>query len=365
VNLENISIWFRQNAAADGRSELKGNATSSNVTSDTATTTTTTTTAGLLKPSKLANSLLRSATAFKSSKKDEEPVAVEETSDDYMYTRLQTDYDKELDRQWQKNGPVLGSVRIFEHHHILMTFNLRAIRSAKGKRSVSFMNGQSQYICYKATEMTVVNSTILTPVVGVGTGTPAKLHVIDPQRDSYKVECPVDTQYLGAAIAIGNEAPYIYDLRRFLECDAIFGYLLPKPSPPPPQFTASSNANDTSISSYASKPKINLVACTQLDAGHLEMMPQWIEYYKLIGFDQLWIYLDADIHTQIPDRVRTYMNRPDVMTYASLVPFHRKHHSHSRHVSGPFYWQSIQQLDCLTVAKRANVNWIYLNDVDE
>jgi len=118
VNLENISIWFRQNAAADGRSELKGNATSSNVTSDTATTTTTTTTAGLLKPSKLANSLLRSATAFKSSKKDEEPVAVEETSDDYMYTRLQTDYDKELDRQWQKNGPVLGSVRIFEHHHI-------------------------------------------------------------------------------------------------------------------------------------------------------------------------------------------------------------------------------------------------------
>ena len=153
----------------------------------------------------------------------------------------------------------------------------------------------------------------------------------DPHHHSLIMECPADT-----STKVFNSLGMEFELQAFLECEKLESLLPPK---------------------LSSRDK--LVMCTSVQGEQdLALVPQWIEYHRLFGFQQFWIYVNDNWIETKKGELPKYFDHPEVQQYASLIPYDFVH------VKSFFYQQAIQN-DCITLGRRENITWMALIDVDE
>uniref|UniRef100_A0A7S3KZY0 Glycosyltransferase family 92 protein n=1 Tax=Amphora coffeiformis TaxID=265554 RepID=A0A7S3KZY0_9STRA len=131
-----------------------------------------------------------------------------------------------------------------------------------------------------------------------------------------------------------------FDLKPYLACDRLQQALMP----------------------FNSK-QAKIAACTQVKyPSSYDLVPQWIEYHRMIGIDTFWIYINDDMKTyeaEAPD-VMDYFQRRDVQQYASALPYGWP----GENVE-PFFFQRVLLNECIENGLRNNVTWVLLSDVDE
>lgn len=162
----------------------------------------------------------------------------------------------------------------------------------------------------------------------------------DPRWKKMIMECPADTTSVYVPPSKEGEGMNLwYNTTGYMACDSVSSALFP------------------------SSPDPKLVSCTMTERSNIEIVPQFIEYYKLIGFDHVWIFYN-DNWDQLHQECRHivgYFNNPEVRQYASLIP-----HEWAPMESplAPLY-QPTTQDECMALGRRFNVDWMFLNDVDE
>jgi len=233
----------------------------------------------------------------------------------HCYNDLFDDVRKIIPHQREHGLPILTSVRFTKTGTLQLLFVMKHFKR----------NGQYSYQYFHNASWHCDNKT-----------SRARLWPVDPHRHSLIMECPASTKRTVHTDSIS------YDLSKYLECERASHSLFP---------------GDPSNTMTP-----HIVACTQVKSSdNLKLVPQWIEYHKMIGVDQIWVYLNDSWNNTLsrtPDVAR-YFERPDVQQYASLLPFE------FFGKATPFFYQQAQQNDCLAVARRQNVTWALLTDVDE
>jgi len=120
-----------------------------------------------------------------------------------------------------------------------------------------------------------------------------------------KMYCPVST----TTLVFETEDPALksklmFDLRPYLACDG--QDLLPP----------------NTVAAEHQKPYV--AACTTVKGAEMyDLLPQWIEYHRMIGIETFWIHIDDKMdrfYRQAPD-VWLYFQRPDVQRYTALLPY--------------------------------------------
>jgi hypothetical protein len=176
-------------------------------------------------------------------------------------------------------------------------------------------------------------------------------------RDMLIMQCPDTTNFVqvrDVQQVINTTKPLSsisYNLTKYLECEDKSKWLYQ--SPKKKKKSSTTHAPTTSSSSSRS----TLALCTMVDQSATNLIPQWIEYYRLIGFDHVWIYWNDEWDRRSPDLIR-YMERPDVLQYASLIPW-------KWDGTRGFIYQPSQTTDCLAVSRQQKFTWTFLADVDE
>lgn len=259
--------------------------------------------ASLRNESKAVSNDVASGTTLQSAINPDRQAAI------HCYNDLFDMAKKTIPHQRERGLPVLTSVRYTKKSTLQLLFVTKDLN----KQKYQYFHGASWYCDDRSNK--------------------ARLWPGDPHRHSLIMECPAKTNKTVHTDSVS------YDLMKYLECERACLSLFPDPR------------NNTTP---------HIVACTQVaSAEDLKLVPQWIEYHKLIGVDQIWVYLNDswnDTLSLTPD-VAKYFERKDVQQYASLLPFEFFGHG--------FFYQQAQQNDCLTLARHQNVTWAVLTDVDE
>lgn len=101
-------------------------------------------------------------------------------------------------------------------------------------------------------------------------------------------------------------------------------------------------------------PKVNLAACTMVKGQPRALLPQWIEYHKLLGFERFYIYANEDAA-----KIKDYLQLLDgnIPEYVQIIPFWYS-------IDEPFFYQQAMQNDCI-YRLRNSAKWSALHDVDE
>ena len=96
--------------------------------------------------------------------------------------------------------------------------------------------------------------------------------------------------------------------------------------------------------------------------GNRFLVPQWIEYHRLIGVHHFWVFLNEP-----PDHLRGLPSEPDVtyISYNYLWAHHRNRTAFRPPYKGADFWHTAQLHHCLYNARRHNFTWVTTTDVDE
>ena len=141
-----------------------------------------------------------------------------------------------------------------------------------------------------------------------------------------------------------------YNLTKYLDCDTgLSAYRQTIASAVPQEKQQQRRQNATSSTKF--------VLCGMLDARNANLIPSWVEYHKMVGFDEVWLYWNSELDALPPD-VEQYLTRKDIQQYVTLFPWARDGNKN-------FHYQPSQTQDCLTMARQWNVTWTFLADVDE
>ena len=189
-------------------------------------------------------------------------------------------------QQFEENAnwtlPVLNSARYTkDDREIQLFFALGRHTNMKDKLHLQFKNGD--FFCDNdSTKARVIRHT--SKVI-----------------NQIKMYCPRNTSKVYFGTQDQALKSYLtFDLEPFLECDRKQQALLP-------------------LDMRGAK----IAACTQVKyAPSYHLLPQWIEYHRMIGVDSLWVYINDKMSTyerEAPDVV-DYFNRRDVQQYASVLP---------------------------------------------
>jgi hypothetical protein len=157
------------------------------------------------------------------------------------------------------------------------------------------------------------------------------------------LECQIpnnDTlQSISTSVNSSQDVHPIYDARRFVECDQV----------------ATANKDEPPLA-----PDVKLGACLRFNGEWSRInLRQWIEYHRIIGIQHFWIYLSEPWNlTNLPQR-----------SYVTYIPYDFAlwdfvNHTRQRVVT-PFFFQQIQNMHCLYLAKKLKLDWIAQLDVDE
>lgn len=166
------------------------------------------------------------------------------------------------------------------------------------------------------------------------------------------VKCPQNLSPSSGALIIavvpkGNETAKVeYNLEKFLECE---------------QKDIALFANTSTIMTESRSIKTGITACF---AGEREQALEWAIYHHMIGFDHVWIYVNApwgdgkglqslDFVTFIPysTKVQDFKDKADMIFGQKLAPTD--------------VFRVASQNDALWRAKRMGLDWMAFPDVDE
>lgn len=130
--------------------------------------------------------------------------------------------------------------------------------------------------------------------------------------------------------AVHLRGPVSYDLRPWLEC------------------------------AQKDVPQTNAdIAMTTMVRGNSHLLPEWIEYHRMLGVNHFWIYANEPLE-KFREKIDWYLPQE----YITVIPLD-KHITNTGFRWVDWFFQSAQQNDCLQRARRANTSWLILNDVDE
>ena len=105
-------------------------------------------------------------------------------------------------------------------------------------------------------------------------------------------------------------------------------------------------------SQRATHPQPNIVACTLIKGdGPRKILPQWIEYHRMIGIERFMVYLHEPYQSGLPK-----------LPYVEYIPFDVEGQVVQKAV---FLFQLSQQHDCLLRARAMGSKWVATHDVDE
>ena len=116
--------------------------------------------------------------------------------------------------------------------------------------------------------------------------------------------------------------------------------------------------------SPSKKKAVKFGACLKFRGdGDRKLIPQWIEYHRLIGIQHFWVFVNE------PFDLKRLPVVPDDVTF---IPYnytwrdHGMNHSTFRaYRNGNNFWQSPALNQCLYKAKRYGVEWFITTDTDE
>ena len=229
--------------------------------------------------------------------------------------KLQKSSEASLRALIEEGIPPLVNVHFTAQDTLRLLFNTKALK----KRTKKKLLGNASWFCDSEKY-------------------PAHVWDPDPHGHSLILECPGHT-----ATRVFHSFGQTYALEPFLDCERRFPSLLP----PPPAKT-----NNHS--------ELLLAMCTSVRGeSAMALVPEWIEYHRLLGFDQFWIYVNDDWNlTQTGELLSQYFHHPEVQEYVAWIPYDWVHIKN-------FYYQQAIQNDCLHLGQRQNVAWMALNDVDK
>lgn len=138
--------------------------------------------------------------------------------------------------------------------------------------------------------------------------------------------------------SIGGRYSYQeYDVRPFLECEEVY-----TPHDPP----------------------VQTAACTQIRGeAASQMLEEWVEYHRLVGFEHFWVYVNDDpsVIPNLPQR--------DYITY---IPYNYcLCHHNEENIFSKAWWtvmpifQTAVMGECIFRARNEGIRWLALHDVDE
>jgi Glycosyltransferase family 92 len=145
-----------------------------------------------------------------------------------------------------------------------------------------------------------------------------------------------------------------YDLRLFASCDEVRAseeqVILQQQLHEKNNQTINNNTNNHVMH-----------ACTQTMGNFSRLaLAEWIEYHHLVGFDHIWVYINEPWSTDhLPQR--SYVTY--IPNNYKLVPNHWPFFE--KKVRIDFFFQTMQQNECLYRAKRMKIGWMALHDPDE
>jgi Glycosyltransferase family 92 len=113
---------------------------------------------------------------------------------------------------------------------------------------------------------------------------------------------------------------------------------------------------------------VKVGACITRFWGQHDLLPEWIEYHRLIGVHHFWLFVAEPFENVIASHYLPHKNVPDI-TY---VPYHYTwgRYRHNRpeaklKFQGENMFQAAAINQCLYLAKQYELDWIYTPDVDE
>ncbi|CAB9505466.1 UPF0392 protein [Seminavis robusta] len=115
-------------------------------------------------------------------------------------------------------------------------------------------------------------------------------------------------------------------------------------------------------------PHVKVGACITRFWGQHDLLPEWIEYHRLIGVQHFWLFVSEPFENVRNNHKLPHNNNQDV-TY---IPYHYTwaRHQHKRpnatlKFGGESMFQAAAINQCLYLAKQYDLDWIYTPDVDE
>lgn len=104
----------------------------------------------------------------------------------------------------------------------------------------------------------------------------------------------------------------------------------------------------------AAAPRFELAVCTQLNQSAVHLLPEWVTYHELQGFEHFYVY-----YTEDPAIARPLLQPFVNAGLVTVVDWHW----HPRY-AGLFVYQQAEENSCLLRA-RGVARWVALYDVDE